>query len=101
MGEADTNEALRGSHRLTHMNPIGLIGTNIFLDREGPRYPTGYGTALGVICLGCGAAVTLEFFLWTANKKKAQQSESEIREQYTDQELDRMGERSPLYKYTL
>jgi MFS family permease len=78
-----------------------LIGTNIFLDKEGPRYPTGYGTALGIICLGLVAAFTLEFFLWTFNKRKSRQSESEVRAQYTQVELDRMGERSPLYMCTL
>lgn len=79
----------------------GIIGTNIFLDREGPRYPTGYGVSLGMICLGMAAALLMEFLLWTKNKSKAQISETEIRQQYTDEQLDSMGERSPLYKYTL
>lgn len=80
---------------------IGIIGTNVFLDREGPRYPTGYGTALGIICLGVGCAVTMEFFLWRSNQAKSRLSEDEIREQYTPEQLDAMGERSPLYRYTL
>ncbi|OJJ60740.1 hypothetical protein ASPSYDRAFT_148028 [Aspergillus sydowii CBS 593.65] len=78
-----------------------IIGTNVFLDREGPRYPTGYGTALGIICLGVGCAVTMEFFLWRSNQAKSRLSEDEIREQYTPEQLDAMGERSPLYRYTL
>ncbi|CCF36649.1 hypothetical protein CH063_01541 [Colletotrichum higginsianum] len=78
-----------------------LIGTNIFLDKEGPQYPTGYGTSLGIICLGLIAAFALEFFLWSLNKKKAQLSEAEIRQQYSQEQLDRMGEKSPLYQYTL
>ncbi|BCS22289.1 uncharacterized protein APUU_30514S [Aspergillus puulaauensis] len=78
-----------------------IIGTNVFLDREGPRYPTGYGTALGVICLGVGCAVAMEFFLWRSNQAKSRLSEDEIREQYTPEQLDAMGERSPLYRYTL
>ncbi|KAK6208548.1 hypothetical protein QIS74_12066 [Colletotrichum tabaci] len=78
-----------------------LIGTNIFLDKEGPQYPTGYGTSLGIICLGLMAAFALEFFLWSLNKKKAQLSEAEIRQQYSQEQLDRMGEKSPLYQYTL
>ncbi|KAF6833255.1 hypothetical protein CPLU01_05606 [Colletotrichum plurivorum] len=78
-----------------------LIGTNIFLDKEGPRYPTGYGTSLGIICLGLMSAFSLEFFLWTLNKKKAKLSEHEVRQQYSQEQLDGMGEKSPLYKYTL
>ncbi|KAK1992160.1 MFS general substrate transporter [Colletotrichum falcatum] len=78
-----------------------LIGTNIFLDKEGPQYPTGYGTSLGIICLGLISAFSLEFFLWRLNRKKAQLSEADIRQQYSQKQLDRMGEKSPLYQYTL
>lgn len=80
---------------------LGIIGTNIFLDREGPQYPTGYGTSLGVICLGMACALILEFSLWRLNKAKAKLSEVEIRQQYSQEQLDSMGEKSPLYKYTL
>ncbi|KAK8017043.1 High-affinity nicotinic acid transporter [Apiospora rasikravindrae] len=78
-----------------------LVGTNIFLDREGPRYPTGYGTALGIICLAMVMAGILEFLLWKLNKAKAAQSEVEICTKYTQEQLDGMGEKSPLYQYTL
>ncbi|KAL4727978.1 hypothetical protein ACLX1H_004684 [Fusarium chlamydosporum] len=78
-----------------------IIGTNIFLDKEGPRYPTGYGTSLGIICLGTFCALLMEFCLWRSNKARAQLSEVEIRQKYSQEELDAMGERSPLYKYTL
>ncbi|KDN72171.1 hypothetical protein CSUB01_12166 [Colletotrichum sublineola] len=78
-----------------------IIGTNVFLDKEGPRYPTGYGTSLGIIYLGLISAFVLEFFLWSSNKKKSQRSEAEIRQQYSQEQLDRLGEKSPLYQYTL
>lgn len=83
------------------MQSEGLVGTNIFLDKEGPRYPTGYGTSLGIICLGLVSAFSLEFLLWTLNKKKAKLSEDDVRQQYSQEQLDGMGEASPLYKYTL
>jgi MFS family permease len=78
-----------------------LVGTNIFLDREAPRYQTGYGTALGFICLGMVAAVSLELYLKRGNQQKAKKPEHEVLEQYTTQELDEMGDRSPLFKYVL
>jgi hypothetical protein len=83
------------------LNLSGLIGTNVFLDSESPRYPTGYGTALGIICLGVVCALLLEFFLWRLNKAKAVFSEEEVRETYTQEQLDAMGEKSTLYQYTL
>ncbi|KAF5856320.1 hypothetical protein ETB97_007528 [Aspergillus alliaceus] len=35
------------------------------------------------------------------NRNKARQSEAEIRQRYTDEELNKMEERSPLFQYTL
>ncbi|KAI1364051.1 major facilitator superfamily domain-containing protein [Xylaria arbuscula] len=78
-----------------------LIGTNIFLDREAPKYPTGYGTSLGIIILGIFVACVLESSLWRLNKAKKRLSEYEVRQQYTQEQLDSMGEKSPLYQYTL
>ncbi|KAF4882862.1 putative transporter [Colletotrichum fructicola] len=78
-----------------------LIGTNVFLDKEGPKYPTGYGTSLGIICLGLISAVLLEFLLWRLNNKKSKLSQHEVRERYSQEQLDGMGEKSPLYQYTL
>jgi hypothetical protein len=35
------------------------------------------------------------------NKKKAEMSEIEVRARYTEEELESMGEKSPLFKYAL
>ncbi|KAH0425020.1 major facilitator superfamily transporter [Colletotrichum camelliae] len=78
-----------------------LIGTNIFLDQEGPQYPTGYGTSLGIICLGLISAALLGFLLWRLNSKKSKLSQHEIRQRFSQEQLDGMGEKSPLYQYTL
>jgi len=79
----------------------GIIGTNIFLDAEAPSYPTGYGVSFGIICLGIVCALFLEFTLWRLNKAKSMLDESEVREEFTQVELDQMGEKSPLFRYTL
>ncbi|KAH6693576.1 high-affinity nicotinic acid transporter [Plectosphaerella plurivora] len=82
-------------------NVGGLIGSYIYLEKEAPRYPTGFGTSFGFASAGIVAACALEFCLLRLNKKKALLNESEIREKYTDDELDRMDEKSPLFKYAL
>ena len=79
----------------------GLIGSYIYMDREKPRYPTGYGTSMAFGALGVACSLGLEFAFWTLNKKKAQWTEEEVREKYTVQELADMGDKSPLFKYTL
>lgn len=78
-----------------------LIGTNIFLDSEVPSYPTGFGVSLGIICLVLVAGCVLEFSPWRLNKVKLLKSGSEVRAHYTQEQLDGMGEKSPLYQYTL
>lgn len=78
-----------------------LVGTNIFLDKEAPRYATGYGTSLGFICLGLLTAGVLEVFLEAANKRKQQLSEDEVTREFNDEQLDKMGDKSPLFVYML
>ncbi|KAF6805701.1 major facilitator superfamily transporter [Colletotrichum sojae] len=79
----------------------GLIGSYIYLDKEAPRYPTGYGTSFAFASAGIVAAITLEVILKRLNAKKKLMSEDEVRQKYSDEELDRMGEKSPLFKYAL
>ena len=79
----------------------GLIGSYIYIDREAPRYPTGFGSSFAFASAGIVAALILEFSLHRLNKKKALMSEEEIRSKYTDEELERMDEKSPLFKYAL
>lgn len=79
----------------------GITGSFIFIEKEAPKYPTGFGSSLAFAAAGIVACLLLEFLLWRSNKKNAELSEDEIRERYTDEELDRMGDKSPLFKYTL
>jgi len=79
----------------------GLPGSFIFLSRESPQYPTGFGTSLAFAAAGIVSALTLEFFYWSHNKKYENTTEEEVKEKYTDEELDKLGNKSPLFKYAL
>lgn len=79
----------------------GVIGSYIYIEDEAPKYPTGYGTSFAFASAGIVACMTLEFALWTINKKNARYTEEHIRAQYTDEQLEMMGDKSPLYKYSL
>ncbi|KAM0517412.1 hypothetical protein ACHAPE_004943 [Trichoderma viride] len=79
----------------------GLIGSYIYLEKEAPRYTTGYGTSLAFGLAGIVSASLLEFLLRRSNKNKAQISEEELRERYTDEELQQLGERSPSFRWAL
>lgn len=79
----------------------GLIGSFIFLEMEKPKYPTGFGASMAFAAAGLAFSLTLEFLYWTSNKRNEKLSDTEIRERYTDEQLDEMGDRSPLFKYDL
>ena len=79
----------------------GLPGSFIFLSSESPRYPTGFGTSLGFAAAGIVSALTLEFCYHSHNKQYEGVTEEEVREKYSDEELDKLGNKSPLFKYAL
>ncbi|KAJ5371061.1 uncharacterized protein N7496_007153 [Penicillium cataractarum] len=82
-------------------NTGGIIGSYMYLDRESPTYPTGFGLSLAFGLSGLLVAAILELSFMFANKRRSRMSETEIRETYTDEQLLKMGDRSPLFKYTL
>lgn len=47
------------------------------------------------------SATILEFTFRHNNKQRAALTQEEIRAKYTDDELADLGDRSPLYRYTL
>ncbi|ODV90603.1 hypothetical protein CANCADRAFT_2334 [Tortispora caseinolytica NRRL Y-17796] len=92
---------LGSAAQLTFGNLGGIIGSNVFIESQAPHYPVGYGVCLGI----CGACIIscfiLVFILRSINKKRDRMTEEEIYAQYTAKELAAMGDRSPLFRYTL
>ncbi|KAF5245974.1 hypothetical protein FANTH_7064 [Fusarium anthophilum] len=68
----------------------GIYGSYIYIDKEKPKYTTGYGASLGFAVAGILAAVTLETALVMINKKRSKISEAEVRSKYTEEELESM-----------
>ncbi|KAL4762919.1 putative MFS transporter [Aspergillus foveolatus] len=81
-------------------NVGGLIGSFIYKQDEAPLYVTGYGNSFAFAAAGIIACLVLEFALFRLNRSK-ERCEDEVRERYTDSELQEMGDRSPLFRYTL
>lgn len=77
------------------------MGSNVFLAKEKPRYWTGFGLALGLLV--CGALLTVLLWLYnrSQNRIKNRLSREEILAKYTEDELDAMGNDSPLFRYEL
>lgn len=79
----------------------GVPGSFIYKEIEAPNYPTAYGASFSVAAAGIVACFMLELIYKRINKQRAQKSEAEYRQMYTSEELEEMGDRSPLFKYAL
>lgn len=79
----------------------GIIGSYMYLDKEAPRYETGFGLSLAFGATGMLVALALEASYKWGNSRKAKLSEDDINACYTEQELMKLGDKSPLFKYTL
>lgn len=82
-------------------NTGGIPGSFIYMEREKPKYPTGFGASFAFACAGIVASLVLEYACWTINKKREKIPREEIHAKYTDEELQKMGDRSPLFRYML
>ena len=78
----------------------GIIGSYIYIEDEKPTYPTGFGTSFAFAGLGIAACLGLELMFWKINKSREAMTEEEIRAKYSEEELEKMGDRSPLFKYS-
>lgn len=77
------------------------MGSNIYFKAQAPYYWVGYGVSLGVLCSAIIASVVMLFALKHINKKSQHTTEDEVRAKYTDEQLTELGDKSPLFKYTL
>lgn len=96
-----TKRAMGIAYMIALGNCGGIIGSLIFVGSESPRYQTGWGTSLAFICVGICSALTLETTYKLINKRRDAVSMQEIDEKYSTDTLEEMGDRSPLFRYTL
>lgn len=72
----------------------------MYLEKEKPKYPTGFGLSLAFGASGIIVALLLEWSYKYANAQKAKIVE-EAQNKYTEEELFDMGDKSPLFKHVL
>ena len=76
----------------------GIIGSTVFLNKEAPSYPSGYGTALAML-LFCGIMSTVLFFgMRTENRKRAR-GERDHRLEMPKELLDNIGDDHPGFRF--
>jgi MFS family permease len=79
----------------------GIVGSNIYISDQSPRYPVGFGISISMLGLfGIIWPVVYYFLLRRINAKRASVPVEEVREKYSDDELAEMGDESPLFRYS-
>ncbi|KAM0431262.1 hypothetical protein ACHAPT_005232 [Fusarium lateritium] len=81
-------------------NVGGIVGSFMYLEREKPKYHTGFGLSLAFGASGLIVALLLEWSYKVANAHKAKIA-GEAKAKYSEEELFEMGDRSPLFKHVL
>lgn len=79
----------------------GIIASYIFIEGEKPAYPTGFGVSMAAAVAGIAAVVFLDLSYNRINKKRDKMSMEEISEKFSEDDLSRLGNRSPMFRYTL
>ncbi|KAF2475581.1 MFS general substrate transporter [Lindgomyces ingoldianus] len=86
-------------------NMGGIMGSNIYIAREAPKYHTGFGVSLTMVCCAILMTFVLRWGYTRENNKRAkllmENTEEEIKSRYTEQEMLDLGDRSPFFRYTL
>ncbi|TYJ52658.1 hypothetical protein B9479_006750 [Cryptococcus floricola] len=78
----------------------GVAGSNIFMAKESPAYHTGFGTCLAFVGFGNILVPSLYYFyVGYVNKEREKMSEEDVYAKWTVEELQEMGDLSPLYRY--
>lgn len=82
-------------------NLSGAISSSIYRGQDAPKYTLGHGLELMFIGLGLIAISCLIFGYSFENKQKKQRLQLGYYDNYTEEELNKLGDKSPHYTYRL
>lgn len=78
-------------------NLSGAMASNFYRAKDAPRYTLGHALELGFVVAGISAAVIMRFAYQRINKKRDEEGAGGL----TEEEMSKMGDRAPSYRYTL
>ena len=81
-------------------NCAALVSQNVFISKESPKYPTGFGVGLALNIIA-GVCCTVLFFGLRAENKRRDQGKRDDRLALPLDELSNLGDDHPTFRYTL
>lgn len=79
----------------------GVVGSNIFIVTHAPRFFLGYGMGTALCFVAVSGTILLRTVYARRNKLRERMDVVAVRQQYSEEELLKLGDRSPLYRYVL
>lgn len=76
----------------------GIIGTYGFRQKDAPQYRLSYALAISFTCLTAGCCTLYAGYCWWLNRQRASQGWGQ---ELSEEEKDRLGDRSPSYRLML
>ncbi|KAL8698788.1 MAG: hypothetical protein Q9201_006380 [Fulgogasparrea decipioides] len=81
-------------------NMSGFISSNVFITGQAPRYPVGYGVALGMTAVAALAGTVLYLGMKQENRRR-DRGERDHRLLLEKEQLDNVGDEHPDFRYAL
>ncbi|KAI1912113.1 hypothetical protein LOZ53_004503 [Ophidiomyces ophidiicola] len=78
-------------------NLCGAMAANFYRPGDAPKYYVGHSLELGFVVAGMLAALTLRICYQRINKKRDEEGTGDL----TEEEMARMGDKSPAFRYSL
>lgn len=80
-------------------NVAGIIASNIFLQKEAPRYTTGFSIAISMACVCVLSAITMLFYMKFENRKRDQGKRDHLLE-LPEEQRNNLGDDHPTFRFT-
>ncbi|CAD6566176.1 MAG: hypothetical protein ASARMPRED_008572 [Alectoria sarmentosa] len=77
----------------------GIIASNIYMTKQKPRYPVGYGVSLALIWM-CGLACTVFAIGLRLENKRRERGERDGRLSLAKEEVENLGDEHPKFRFT-
>lgn len=81
-------------------NTAALVSSNVFISKQAPKYPVGFGVGFTLNCLA-GICCTVLFFGLRAENKKRNRGLRDARLELSEEEQENLGDQHPTFRYTL